>query len=284
MNQPTVCAICLVNGREAMVRRAVRSFNAQTYQSKTLLIWDTGELNNDFDTSEQRGGNILHIPAEAYREGIKIGALRNEANAFVKHDILIHWDSDDWSHPNRVAEQIALLQASGKECVGYRDMLFWREQIIDQRALGPLAAHFGAERAAAIVGAIPGEAWLYSNGNTRYALGTSLCYWRRTWERNPFEPDKPATDQGQGEDDAFLKKVSCYGVTSTGKPPTWRELNNPAGRDTVTFGDGTDGPRMIASVHGGNTSSIASLAIRLQDSSMKRRPDLDQYCRGRMSL
>ncbi len=40
---PTVACVMLVNGRPDMVKRAVASFRAQTYENSKLLIWDTGE-------------------------------------------------------------------------------------------------------------------------------------------------------------------------------------------------------------------------------------------------
>ena len=43
-------------------------------------------------------------------------------------DILVHLDDDDYSHPNRIAEQVVLLQSSGADCVGYREMLFWQNR------------------------------------------------------------------------------------------------------------------------------------------------------------
>src|SRR5258708_3294771 len=101
MNLPAVAAVMLCHGRDEMAQRAIRSFTLQDCENKKhLLIW-----NND---------------------GTKpIGTLRNEANAQVDADIICHFDSDDWSHPNRIAEQIAQLQSSGAECVGYNEMLFW---------------------------------------------------------------------------------------------------------------------------------------------------------------
>ena len=159
MAEPLVCCIMLTRDRPAMARRAVECFRAQTYERASMICLDTGAGDN---VSVQH----YHMPMWADRS---IGALRNEANAMVgSADIIAHWDDDDWSHPHRLAEQVALLQASGADVVGYRDMLFW-----DQRP-----------------GAFCG-AWLYSNPLTRgYALGTSLMYWRKTWKRCPFDDSR----------------------------------------------------------------------------------------------
>ena len=50
-----------------------------------------------------------------------------QSRAMTTHDILIHWDDDDYSHPNRIAEQVALLKSSGADVVGFSEMLSWRE-------------------------------------------------------------------------------------------------------------------------------------------------------------
>ncbi len=73
MSEPRVLAICLTANRREMTKRAVASFNAQTYQNKKLLIWDTGELNDDFDDEIR----VFHIPAP--QTGRSIGLLRNDA-------------------------------------------------------------------------------------------------------------------------------------------------------------------------------------------------------------
>lgn len=245
---PSVVAVMLANGREQMVRRAVASFRSQTYPAKRLLIWDTSTDLVCCDQLEHEG--VYHIPAEP---SATIGELRNAANGFwTAYPILIHWDSDDWSHPRRIEEQVALLQASGKECVGYRDMLFWNET----------ACQFCG-------------AWLYTNGNTKYCLGTSLCYKRSVWERRPFE-DLPKGPTGEGEDSRWLREVDSLGVTSETEPHV-----RPYGND---IDEGQRWPRMIASVHGDNTSSMVELAIRRGASEMKRVPQWDSYCRERMAL
>ena len=119
MADPTVCAVMLTRNRPDMARRAVRSFESQTYQNKRLVIWDTV-----CGPTVRHAGHFQHCTIGD--AGESIGKLRNQANALCREDIIIHFDDDDVSHPNRIAEQVAHLQASGAECVGYREMLFWR--------------------------------------------------------------------------------------------------------------------------------------------------------------
>jgi hypothetical protein len=252
--------VCLTANRRELTRRAVECFKAQTYPNKRLLIWDTGELNDDFDNCEDGDATIAHVPAEAYREPKPtIGALRNEANAFWNaYPIIVHWDSDDWSHPNRIAEQVALLQASGADCVGMNEMLFWRTpQTITNPALmstEALECGAGAEYR-------EGEAWLYTGTRGGVpALGTSLCYWRKTWERHHF------ANETQGVEDHWLREKNVVGVSSLfapGKDPTFQD------------------PRMIARIHGGNTSNGYDLEKHVAQGSRewKRVPEWDARVR-----
>ncbi len=224
MSAPTVACVMLANGRPEMVKRAKRCWFNQNYAGeKRILIY-----NNSGDRS--------------------IGALRNAANAQTDADIIIHWDSDDWSHRDRIAEQVALLQSGDVgmlpvECVGYNEMLFW-----DQQAA--VEVDLDTESAIDI-----GEAWLYRASIPNYAIGTSMCYWRSTWERNPFP------DRSEGCDDLewFNRGVKIQSESSI-MPMT--------------------DPRMIASIHGGNTCSKIDATKR----EWKRVPEWDAYCREAMKL
>ena len=261
---PTVCAVMLTADRPEMAKRAVECFRAQTYPAKRLLIldsathhatglpWGEGNATSGDTTTvwtpDMNGKTVGELRNAANAESIGWGVWHLTQRAFVVPDILIHWDDDDYSHPERIAEQVALLQASNADAVGYREMLFWREG--------------EPERYGAISDLEParlGESWLYTSPDPRYCLGTSLCYWRTTWERKPFEPTS------QGEDAAFVAGLSTVGI--------------PA------FGDSShrNNPRMIARIHNGNTSNAyrpeLMAMIERQGGEWRRAPEWDSYCR-----
>ena len=243
MNEPTVCAIMLTRDRPELARKAVECFRAQTYEKKRLLVWNTGphgpllEDPEALDTSSQ-----LHEPwIIGPVEGLTIGELRNDAAECaidsINPEIFVHWDDDDHNHPNRIAEQVELLQTSGADVVGYNDMLFWRDSVpprlrqevtkmISQFPSGafPLPPHLRLR---------DGEAWLYTViPGLVPALGTSLCYWRKTWEKQKFA-NAPGP-QGGSEYGAWLKGLNVKTVPSV-----------------------QDEPRMIARIHAGNASRHA---------------------------
>jgi len=254
-SQPSVCAICLTADRPEMTRRAVQCFKMQTASCERagikarMLIFDTSEACPDELLDKEC--NVLHV----YRKfgGRTIGELRNMAITTAKDywtpgdgpDIIVTFDSDDYSHPNRIAEQVTLLQSSGADVVGFNQMLFWREP---QRSVHP----YGTGGSPIDMGTNPGEAWLYSNRNPQYALGTSFCMWRSAWERRPFE----ATSIG--EDERWLRGMKCVSVSSIG-------------------GDGV--PRMVARIHPANTSNAYRPASMSRAKEWTRVPEHDELVR-----
>src|SRR5579885_1217071 len=164
-SQPKVCCIALTADRKEFTDRMIRCFIGQTYERKTLLIWDTGQVPY---VLPEFNGTVLCVRDSSLR-GKTIGELRNAANDFAKgYDILAHFDVDDWSYPGRIAEQVQQLQDSGKQAVGLREILFWDST--------------------------KSEAWMYDNGHPKYCVGTSLAYWRTAWEKHQFESTSAGED------------------------------------------------------------------------------------------
>lgn len=98
-----------------------------------------------------------------------IGKSRNIGCTEARGSVVAHFDDDDWSHPERLRDQLRRLVDGGQACTGYHTMRF-----TDGRRW-----------------------WIYRGGNS-YALGTSLCYRRDWWQKHPFP------DQMVGEDNQFI--------------------------------------------------------------------------------
>jgi hypothetical protein len=194
---PLVVGVMLTRNRATMAARAERAFHRQTYERRLFLPW----------------------PTDSYGAGKTIGEMRNDANREAlsyQADIIVHWDDDDVSHPKRIAEQVKLLQKSSAGCVGYREILFWREK--------------------------DGTAWLYSNKDNRYCIGTSLCYWANMWALRRF-PSLPKAKGGTGEDVEWVRGLESVGVSSL-EMPRKQEIQ----------------PRLVASIHAGNSQDYSGIA------------------------
>lgn len=259
---PLVCAVMLMNGRLEMVKRAIRSYRSQTYERKNLLILDSGR-DPLVDVLDLERGEFYALAHPPLMGGVPIGALRNFANAMIPSaDVIVHWDSDDWSAPLRIEHQLVSLRASPFGCVGYNSMLFWREPPTQpwetvHCLCGKSYPCSGAPCSGC--GRYPmGEAWMYRNGNPRYALGSSLCYVRRHWETSNFWNDLPCS------------------------PDSASEYAHWMGHLTGVQGWIGNVPALIATIHGGNTSSAyrreLMVANEAQGGEWRRSPDDDAVC------
>ncbi len=169
MDEPLVCCILPYHTKE-FIDRSLACFLEQTYKNHWLV---------DADTSGSKAS---------------IGEIRNNLIARTPRNCLIaHWDHDDWSSPERLAQQVAVIQA-GAAITGYHDLPFY--DVEQDRVL------------------------FYQSNMTGYAVGTSLMYRREVWERTPFP------DQSVGEDAAWqhaVRREQGHCVVSTtsvldGKP------------------------------------------------------------------
>lgn len=158
---PLVTCICLTKDRPQFLKRAIDSYRSQTYQNKAFMLLDAA------------------LPD--YR-GRTIGGLRNYLVDRSEPGLIAHFDDDDWSSPTRLAEQVAFLEETGAEVVGYRDM------------------PFHDERSDCVL-------FYDSRQPTGYAVGTSLLYRREVWERVPF-PDQ------MEEDTAWQRSVGVENIKS----------------------------------------------------------------------
>ncbi len=228
-----VCAVMLTRGdRAEYMARAIESFQMQTYLRRHLMIFGTNPADHNFGIAKHRefDGSIGRVQV-VIPPNQPIGVLRNCANMNVppRTDVIMHWDDDDYSYPHRIEEQVDLLKSAAAfdvECVGYNSMLFWKAPRVYRNP-----AHMSAEAldAGAVEEIEAGQAWQYVNPRPTYCLGTSLCYYRRTWERLPFQRVK------EGEDLAF---INALGKRTAALPGTYGQI-----------------PRMIARIHGENTAS-----------------------------
>ena len=137
-------------GREPLMALAGQCFIQQDWPEKELII--------------------------VYEEPFTIGAKLNRACELAKGDILIRWDSDDWSATTRITDQVNRLIQNQKSISGYNSMYFW--DMLKNRASK-------------------------YTGTTDYSLGTSLCFTRKYWEANRFKED---TKNGSYGEDLFFQE------------------------------------------------------------------------------
>ena len=111
---------------------------------------------------------------------IGIGDKRNFGCERAAGEVIAHWDDDDHSGPDRLADQLSRLEESGKSVTGYHSMKF-----------------------------TDGERWWKYSGSPNYALGTSLVYRRAWWQRSRFRAVQI------GEDNQFVAEAAAAGELAT---------------------------------------------------------------------
>ncbi len=169
MDEPLVCCILPYHTLE-YVDRAVACFESQTYANRRLVAVDTSLVKQT------------------------IGEIRNNLVSMTPRNCLIaHWDHDDWSSPERLEQQVKVIQA-GAAVTGYHDLPFY--DVDEDRVL------------------------FYQSNMTGYAVGTSLLYRREVWERTPF-PDKSMGEDASWQHAVRREQGHCVVSTSSvvdGKP------------------------------------------------------------------
>jgi glycosyltransferase involved in cell wall biosynthesis len=243
MKAPSVCCVCLTADRQALTDRAVACFTSQTYAGPlSLLVYDTGVT--PFRLHQETHATAL-IRDRFPDEHRKIAELRNYAISLCAADIIVTWDSDDWSSPERVVVQVAALR--DQVATGYHNLLF-----LDRRVeLG---------------GTYRNHAWEYdykrfAGGQPGQALGSSLAFWRSEWERKPYDESKVY------DDPAFCREHRVTPINGVGLP-----------------GD-LPGPMLIAEVHGKNSSSSYAVFDNWRahvNPEWRRAREWDDYARGKL--
>lgn len=156
--------LCLTRNRREWLPKAIECYQQQTYPHRELLILADGASVRDLIPNDP---SIRLVEIE---EGCRIGEKRNFGCGLADGEIIAHWDDDDYSAPERLADQVRRLEESGKSVTGYNAMRFTDGQ----------------------------NSWLY-RGTSSYAVGTSLCYRKSWWARHPF----PLIQTG--EDNKFVE-------------------------------------------------------------------------------
>jgi hypothetical protein len=149
--------------RRRFVPGAIAAFLAQDCDGAELVILDDGaDPVADLVPDDPR----IRYVRETQRR--PLGDKRNRLCELARGEILLHWDDDDWHAPDRIARQVAAIDAHSADICGVDRVIFLSDD---------------------------GEsAWDYVyRGRQRWVCGGSLAYRRAFWERHPF----PAIRSGE---------------------------------------------------------------------------------------
>lgn len=179
-------------------------FYGQTYENKELVILDDAD-----DPSFPGGVDHPQVRYLSNWDHALIPAKRNHCCEWANGEIIWSLDSDDWSAPTRMEEQVKMLLASGKQLTGYHSMLFYD--------------------------VTSGKATKYQGKGC--ALGSSQCYFKSWWRRYPYRLDKPiASDTTFSGDALRAGQLHCVdgeqmmvarihaGNSAPKRPDRWKQM------------------------------------------------------------
>ena len=103
--------------RPELCKRAIISFNAQTYENKELVVLDNGKAPMQ-SLLENVPSSQLRYEYVQNNEATTIGELRNRSLEMVSGDVVVpQWDDDDWSAPQRLDTQYDALVKNEADAV-----------------------------------------------------------------------------------------------------------------------------------------------------------------------
>lgn len=254
----------LTADRPEMAVRAIRSFAKQTNRRSVLFVVDSGRkpLFEWCSTPGARrwgyaaAGRVICAEYHPGFAGRPVFDLMNRItdmadNVFgaATNKVFVKWDDDDYSHRDRIENQLGLLAFDPeRRVVGYNSM--------------PLAVHVvcnlckGDPINRTICSPCKGRGFYcsqvveYLNPSSNYALGTSLMYTREAWEGYHF-PD--TTSRKRRQVDGTL----AGNIRGTGSDTAFVHHWAAAGRLHGINSKRTDAQMMVASVHSKNASMVA---------------------------
>ena len=104
--QPLVSCLMVTRDRPGLARRALRCFEAQTWENRELVVVDDGGADYAPVLAALGGERPVHYHKLRSAPGRLLGALRNESLDRASGDYCIQWDDDEWYHPERIARQM----------------------------------------------------------------------------------------------------------------------------------------------------------------------------------
>jgi len=120
MSSPLVSIIIPCFNGEKLVADAIRSALAQTYENKEIIVVDDGSSDGSLSVIRSFGDRVRVVTGR--NQGGS--AARNEGLKVARGGLIQFLDADDQLHPEKLAEQVPVLQKSDATMV-YSDWQEW---------------------------------------------------------------------------------------------------------------------------------------------------------------
>ena len=168
-----VSAIMPTRERPGMAARALACWRAQDWPDKELVVVDDRDAPS-FPSGIDEPGVVYHV----LDQRLTVGAKRNIACELASGEVIIHFDSDDFSAPGRIRDQVERMIALDKSVSAYSGMTFTDGK----------------------------NYWLYPEVKD-LALGTSLCFKKSWWLAHKFKDMQVGQDECFGHQAAYANQL-----------------------------------------------------------------------------
>jgi hypothetical protein len=122
-----VSCLMMTRGNVDLMRYSLACYMRQTYPHRELLVVvepEAGEKVRAFLASQE----IMNLTVFVAPPGLTIGDHRNLAAARARGEILVTWDDDDLSDPQRLTIAVAVLRQTGVAAAFLSRLLVWWPQ------------------------------------------------------------------------------------------------------------------------------------------------------------
>lgn len=126
MSQPLVTVLLCHHNMRDLVPIALASYLSQDYENLELVVVDS-----DREPIEDLVRDIPNC-RYSYIKADRLSIKRNFGVRESKGELIVHFDADDWSGPNRVSDQVRML---GDAQVGGYSQAFWYDYMATRASL-----------------------------------------------------------------------------------------------------------------------------------------------------
>jgi len=126
---PRVSAIIIFLDEERFMGEAIASVMAQTFEDWELILVDDGSRDRSGQMARDAAERDARVRCISHRDGLNLGmsASRNAGVAAARGDLIAFLDADDVWVPEKLAEQVAIFDASPEVEMVYGRTLIWHE-------------------------------------------------------------------------------------------------------------------------------------------------------------
>ena len=127
LTAPRVSCVMVTRGDIEIIRYSLACFKRQTYPDRELVVVsepEAGDRVRDYINSQEGLDATVFVAPP----GLTVGDHRNLAAARAGGDILVTWDDDDLSDPERLSMSVRALRESGAAAAFQSRLLIWWPQ------------------------------------------------------------------------------------------------------------------------------------------------------------